>query len=138
MVCFESVFPGLTRKLANEGAEFLFVLTNDAWFLDTAAIHQHASMSALRAIETRRYVAQASNTGVSAIYDPSGRLSATVRPLTKSILYGEMRPNRAKDFLHDVRRFVRMALRRLLGHGSGACFLSEKEKLTLFLSILII
>ncbi len=98
MVCFESVFPGLTRKLANEGAEFLFVLTNDAWFLGTAAIHQHASMSALRAIETRRYVAQASNTGVSAIYDPSGRLSATVRPLTKSILYGEMRSNREKTF----------------------------------------
>jgi apolipoprotein N-acyltransferase len=98
MVCFESVFPGLTRKLANEGAEFLFVLTNDAWFLDTAAIHQHASMSALRAIETRRYVAQASNTGVSAIYDPAGRLAETVRPLTKDILYGEIRPNQAATF----------------------------------------
>jgi apolipoprotein N-acyltransferase len=69
------------------GAEYLFVITNDAWFLDKPGTFQHAEMAALRAIETRRYVIQGTNSGVTTVIDPYGRVVSSIEVLKRGILY---------------------------------------------------
>jgi len=96
MICFESVFPHISRIFANKGAEYLFIITNDAWFLKTPGTYQHASMAALRAIETRKYTVQASNSGVTQIIDPYGRIIDSLNVLEPGVLNGMIYPNSNK------------------------------------------
>ncbi len=79
LICFEDVFPELARRFVRDGAELLFVITNDAWFGPTAAAYQHAQASAFRAVELRVPVARAANTGWSGCIDPTGRWNERVQ-----------------------------------------------------------
>lgn len=72
-ICFESLFPQISRLETKRGAELLVVITNDSWFERTQAARQHMMMSKLRAVENRRWVVRAAATGISAIIDPYGR-----------------------------------------------------------------
>lgn len=72
-ICYESVFPNVSRALVREGADFLVNITNDAWFGPTAAPYQHASHLALRAVEHRVSYLRSANTGISGWVDPLGR-----------------------------------------------------------------
>jgi apolipoprotein N-acyltransferase len=59
LICFESIFPDLSRKWTENGANLLVNITNDAWFGRSSAPWQHFSMAVFRAIETRRSLARA-------------------------------------------------------------------------------
>ena len=72
-ICYESVFPNVSRRLVREGADFLVNITNDAWFGPTAAPYQHASHLSLRAVENRVSYLRSANTGISGWVDPLGR-----------------------------------------------------------------
>lgn len=74
LVCYEGIFPGLTRRFVASGAEVLFNLSNDAWYGRSSAPEQLLAMVAMRAVENRVPVIRATNTGVSAIIDASGRI----------------------------------------------------------------
>ncbi len=74
LVCFEDLFPGLTRKFSREGAQWLVVITNDAWFGRSGAAIQHLQASVFRAVEQRMWVVRAANTGFSGFVSPSGRV----------------------------------------------------------------
>lgn len=74
LICYEIIFPELSRRLAREGAGLLVTITNDAWFGATSAPYQHISMAAFRAVENRRYVARAANTGISGVIDMAGTI----------------------------------------------------------------
>lgn len=73
LICYESVFPGSSRALVRNGADFLLNITNDAWFGRTAAPYQHASHLALRSVENRVSFLRSANTGISGWVDPLGR-----------------------------------------------------------------
>jgi apolipoprotein N-acyltransferase len=77
-ICFEAVWPGAFNQLVREGAEFLVNLTDDGWFGDSAEPYQHLQAATLRAVETRRWLVRASNSGVSAFVDPTGRVVASL------------------------------------------------------------
>ncbi len=72
IVCYESIFGEYVTEYVKRGAEFLTVITNDAWWGDTPGHREHFWYSQLRCIETRRYMARCANTGISAIITPSG------------------------------------------------------------------
>lgn len=80
LICFEDIFPGLVRKFtaSPDGVDFMVNITNDAWFMKTAAPYQHAQSSAFRAVESRRPVVRAANTGLSCFIDKTGRITGTV------------------------------------------------------------
>jgi apolipoprotein N-acyltransferase len=79
-ICYEDMLPSLVRRAAVDGrASILVSLTNDAWFDEgfghSRAAYTHYAVAKLRAIELRRSLVRATNTGVSAIVDPSGSVS---------------------------------------------------------------
>ena len=74
LICFEIAFPDLTTRIANNQADFILNLTNDAWFKHSVGTFQHAEMVKYRAIETRKMIYRVANTGISEIVSPSGEI----------------------------------------------------------------
>lgn len=72
LICYESAFGEYVTDFVKNGAEILFVITNDGWWGDSPGYRQHLEFSSLRAIETRRSVARSANTGVSAFINQRG------------------------------------------------------------------
>lgn len=72
IICYESVYGEYVTGYVNNGANFLSIITNDAWWGDTEGHQQHLSYARLRAVENRRFVARSANTGISAIINARG------------------------------------------------------------------
>lgn len=72
LICFESALPYLTRDNVRAGCNLLAVITNDAWYFESSGPEQHFLQSVFRAVESRRCVVRAANTGVSGIISPYG------------------------------------------------------------------
>jgi apolipoprotein N-acyltransferase len=89
-ICYEAIFPALVRRFAAGGAELLVNVTNDAWYGTTSAPYQHLAMAAFRAVENRRYLVRAANTGVTAVVDPWGRLLETTRLFESGVVVREV------------------------------------------------
>jgi apolipoprotein N-acyltransferase len=89
-ICFESIFPAISRAFVRAGAQALITLTNDGWFKDSRELPQHFAKGVFRAVETRRYFVQASNAGVSGIVSLSGRILASTDSQKEQILRGRI------------------------------------------------
>lgn len=72
IICYESVYGEYTTGYIREGAEALFIVTNDGWWDNTAGHRQHLLFATLRAIETRRSIARSANTGISGFINQRG------------------------------------------------------------------
>ena len=72
LICYESVFGSYVTDFVKDGANMIFVITNDGWWGDTPGHRQHFEMSKLRAIENRRSVARSANTGISGFINQRG------------------------------------------------------------------
>ena len=72
LICFESAFPDLARELAHQGADVVVVQTATTTFQGSWAQPQHASLAAVRAVESGRSVVHASVSGVTAAFGPTG------------------------------------------------------------------
>jgi apolipoprotein N-acyltransferase len=90
LICYEIIFPDLTRRFVKQGAEFLVNITNDAWFGNTGAPYQHFSMAVVRAIENKRYIARAANTGISGLISPIGEIVAASAVFSEASLTGSV------------------------------------------------
>ncbi len=86
-ICYEDAF-GLETRDALPAAAFLVNVSNDAWFGDTIAPHQHLEIARMRALETGRYLLRATNTGITAIIDHRGRLTARAPQFVATSLDG--------------------------------------------------
>ena len=98
LICFEIIFPDLSRRFVKRGANFLVTITNDAWFGRTSAPYQHFSMAAFRAVENRVFVARAANTGITGFIDPSGKIVKQGRIFTEEAMNGTIRLSNRKTF----------------------------------------
>jgi len=94
-ICYELIFPNLTRRFVQEGAEMLFAITNDAWYGRTGAPFQFLAITAVRSAENRVWTARAANTGVSAIIDAGGRVRERTRIFEPGLLVADVPPRPA-------------------------------------------
>jgi apolipoprotein N-acyltransferase len=77
-ICYESIFGDDDRSYALDGAQALVNISDDGWYGDTSAPWEHLDMVRMRAIENSRWILRATNTGVTAVVDPYGRITASL------------------------------------------------------------
>ena len=73
LICYESIFPDLTRRAVKRGADVLVNITNDAWYGKSSAPYQLLAMTAMRAVETKVPMVRVANTGISAVIEPTAK-----------------------------------------------------------------
>jgi apolipoprotein N-acyltransferase len=119
-ICYEAIFPDQVRRFVREGAELLINVSNDGWFGRSSALGQHLAMARVRAVENRRWLLRATNTGHTVSVDPYGRIVARLEPHTRGVLdapYG---------FRRDTTLYTRW--------GDGIAWLSVGASLALLLA----
>jgi len=107
-ICYEDAF-GVESAQALPEAAYLINASNDAWFGDSLAPYQHLQIARMRALETRRYLLRATNTGISAAIGPGGRLLATAPLLQEAVVEAQVQP------LSGATPFARLGNLPLLG-----------------------
>jgi len=90
-ICYEDAFGEEVIQALPEAA-FLVNASNDAWFGDSLAPHQHLQIARMRALETGRMMLRATNTGISAIIDEKGRLVEQAPAFERTVLSGTVQP----------------------------------------------
>ena len=98
IICYESVYGEFVTGYVRNDANFLAIITNDAWWNETQGHKQHLSYARLRAIETRRDIARSANTGISAIINARGDITSRLDYNTKGALSGQITTNEKKTF----------------------------------------
>lgn len=89
LICYEIVYPRMVADSALS-AQVLLTISNDAWFGDSIGPLQHMQMAQMRALETGRYLVRGTNTGVTAIVDPRGRITRKLPQFEQATLVGEI------------------------------------------------
>jgi apolipoprotein N-acyltransferase len=106
IICYEDIIPSFVNRIVNNGNPDLIAnLTNDAWFGDTTEPWIHLALSTMRAIEHRRYFVRSTNSGVSAIIDPVGRVVKHTGTFTQEAFAAEiawLRPRTVYESLGDI------------------------------------
>lgn len=121
LICYEDIFPAIARQLTVNGANLLVNITNDAWYGDSSALPQHLSFSAFRAIENRRSLVRATNTGMTASFDAVGKIWALAPKFQQTILYDKVPLLNLESFYSrhgDIFAYACLAISGLLMLGS--------------------
>ncbi len=90
IICYESVYGEFVNGYVNNGAQFLTIITNDAWWENTQGHKQHLSYARLRAIENRRDIARSANTGISAIINQKGEVLKKTKYEEQTAIKGDI------------------------------------------------
>ncbi len=90
LICFESIFPRISRRFVRGGAEFLVNITEDCWFGRTAGPYQHANQAILRAIEYGTTVVRCGNTGISYFVNPRGETRDVTEIFTQKVIVSKI------------------------------------------------
>ena len=98
IICYESIYGDYVTGYVKNGADFLAVITNDAWWGDTQGHKQLLSYARLRAIENRRDVARSANTGISAFIDQTGHIKKELGYGKEGTLKGIVNKNKTMTF----------------------------------------
>lgn len=93
IICYESVYGEFTTEYVNQGANVLFIMTNDSWWGESDGHVQLLQYGALRAIETRRDIVRSANSGISAFINQKGEITSSLPYDTKGALIGQAKLN---------------------------------------------
>lgn len=106
LICYEGVFPWLAQERVAQGANILVDISNDGWFGATPAPRQHLSLTALRAIEQRRWILRGTNTGISAVIDHRGRPVVRGGQFRQQWIWGRARLMEGFSLYHHLAPFI--------------------------------
>ena len=113
IICYESVYGDYVTGYVKNGADFLTIITNDAWWGNTQGHQQHLSYAKIRAVENRRAIARSANTGISAFISEKGEIVSSLAYEEQGALRGEVSLNdritfytRHGDYIARVAQFL--------------------------------
>jgi apolipoprotein N-acyltransferase len=98
VICYESVYGEYVTEYIKQGAQAIFIMTNDGWWKDTPGYRQHCEYARLRAIETRRPVARSANTGISCFIDQQGSIMQPTQWWTPAVIRQTIQINNELTF----------------------------------------
>ena len=98
IICYESVYGSFINGFVQNGAEFLAVMTNDAWWGTTPGHRQLLSYTKLRAIETRLPIVRSANSGISAVINTFGEVTQQIPYLERSAISSTITPQKQITF----------------------------------------
>lgn len=98
IICYESVYGEYVTGYIENGADFLSIITNDAWWGNSQGHKQHLSYAKLRAIETRRDVVRSANTGISAFINQKGEITKSLGYEKRGSIKADIHLNSEKTF----------------------------------------
>lgn len=97
-ICYENMYGSDFAEFVRRGAQFFIVVTNDSWFGRWETAYSHAALARVRAIETRRPVAQAATTGLSLLIDARGVVITAAPWWQPAIVRAAIQPNDSLTF----------------------------------------
>ena len=74
LICYDSIYPAISRESVKDGADVLMLFTNDSWYGDSTEVTQHTRHAVLRAVENGRWCLRDANSGISALISPTGEV----------------------------------------------------------------
>jgi len=98
VICYESIYGEFVGEYISNGAQFISIITNDGWWGDTPGYKQHLKYGALRAIETRKWIARSANTGISCFINPKGELLQTTKWWQPAVIAQKIELNNTQTF----------------------------------------
>lgn len=98
VICYESLWGEWVGEAVKNGAQFITIITNDAWWGNTSGKDQHLLYAKLRAIETRRYVVRSANTGISAFINQKGDILQQTKWWTRAAIKADINLNDSLTF----------------------------------------
>ena len=128
-ICYEDAFGEEVIRMLPE-ATLLVNVSNDAWFGRSLAPPQHLQIARMRALETGRYLLRATNTGMTAVIGPNGRLQSVAPQFERTVLTDTVQPRRGSTpyvqfgnwpalMLAAIMIVIGWIARRLRGRGTG-------------------
>lgn len=128
-ICFEDAFGEEWIKQARD-AEYLINISNDSWFGDSLAPHQHLEIARMRSLEMGRPMLRATNTGISAFIDQHGRITHIAPQFEAVNLLGELQPRTGNTpyMLYGNYLIVSLLLLLLLGIYTYVFIAQQKVK----------
>ena len=122
-VCYEVAYPDTTRRNA-QNTDFLLTISNDAWFGTSAGPLQHLQMVQMRSLETGRWFMRATNTGVTAIIDHTGKIVARAPQFERTVLRGEVQ---SRTGMTPYVRFGNLPILLLIGSMLVLSYLGKRS-----------
>jgi apolipoprotein N-acyltransferase len=98
LICFESVFSDYVSHGVKNGAQFLIIITNDGWWGNNGGPEQHKQFAVLRAIENRKWIIRAGQTGISCFIDPLGNIYDEIPYDTEGMIVKDIYANTDQTF----------------------------------------
>jgi apolipoprotein N-acyltransferase len=90
-ICYEDAFGSRQIKVLRD-ATLLINVTNNAWYGDSTAPHQHLQIARMRALEAGRYLVRAANDGITAAIGPHGEILSRLPQFQEAVLRAEVQP----------------------------------------------
>ncbi|MBE9491684.1 MAG: apolipoprotein N-acyltransferase [Bacteroidetes bacterium] len=106
VICYESVFGEFFSQFVRNGAELMFIITNDGWWGDTPGHRQHLLFAPLRAIETRRSIARSANTGISAFINHRGDICQSIGYWKPGVIKQDINANSRLTFYTKYGNYI--------------------------------
>ena len=106
LICYEAIFPQIAQEDVQNGAELFINVSNDAWYERTSALEQHLHLSLMRAVEQKRFLVRAGNTGISAFVDDYGRIMTQSDLFTDETLSGFVALRTEKTVYHRLATYL--------------------------------
>ena len=132
LICYEGIFPWLAQNRVADGANILVDISNDGWFGNTPAARQHLYLTTLRAVEQNRWILRGTNTGISVVVDPRGRLTMHGGQFKAQAIWGKAALNTAPSLFHKLSPWLMpmaaLAFLALLLLGPGGRFAHGRNK----------